>query len=102
MKRKSNRIYFFIAIFLLLFVQMAIHDRQDLIEIEHFLSAPAFELPHPEDLAAGNGTDFQKLKFLIANASAFLIFQMEDFSIQLPHPLFSIIPPDQQPLILRC
>jgi hypothetical protein len=102
MKSESNKIYFLIAIFLLLFVQMAIHARQDLIEIEHFLSAPAFGLLHPDDLAAGNEDDFQKIKFLIAHASAFLIFQKEDFSIHLPHPLFSTIRPDQRALVLRC
>jgi hypothetical protein len=103
MKSKSNSIYFLIAIFLLLFVQMAIHDRQDLIEIEHFLSAPAFERTHPEDLAAGDRNDFQKFKFLIADASAFQIFQKEDLSIQLPLQLiFSPISPEEQPLVLRC
>ena len=103
MKGESNRIYFFIAIFLLLFVQMAIHDHQDRLEIEHFLPAPAFERTHPEDLAAGNGDDFHKLNFLIANASAFLFFQIEDYSIYLPHQLFySTLSLKEQPLVLRC
>jgi len=102
MKSKSNRIYFLIAIFLLLFVQTAIHDRQDLIEIEHFLSAPAFECTHPEDLAVGNRDDFQKLKSLIANAFVLPIFQEEKFSNQSPYQVFSIISPDQQTSVLRC
>jgi len=102
MKSKSNRSYFLIANFLLLFVQMAIHEHQDTIEIEHYFSAPAFERIHPEDLALTNRGNFQELESFIANASAYLIFQKEDFSIQLPHQLFSVIPPDEQPLVLRC
>jgi hypothetical protein len=100
MKRKSISIYFFIAIFLLLFVQKAIHDRQDFIEIGHFFSAPALECTLPEDLTVVNRDDLKI--FFIADASACLILQTEDLFIQLPHPFFSTIPPDQQPLVLRC
>jgi hypothetical protein len=102
MKSKSNRSYFLIVIFLLLFVEMAIHEHQDIIDIEHFFSTPAFECIHPEDLALANGDKFQELVSFIANASAYLIFQKENFSIQLPHQLFSSIPPDEQASVLRC
>ncbi len=101
MERNFKRIQkiLFLVFLLFLFVQPALHEYGDLIDTELLSSHPAFEQPHPEDMASAHLNKFHGLG---SNFSAVVLPLALIFFRQVSPISFPIFSPHQQTSVLRC
>ena len=96
-KRIQNILFLVFSLFL--FVQPAFQDCDDLIDIEFLFSKPAFEKPHPEDIASGQQSNRQG--FESKSSSPVLFMATNPFKL-ISHKLFPTKPLAELTSAFRC